>query len=279
MTLVLRCAGVSASSAQELNTAVGRYVPVEPPQGPPYVNGLERVMGQSDRLIVSCDRVPRQVPELRRTGAATLRRWGLDFLVEIAELLISELATNAVRYGAADEIQFSMSHRAGEITIEVIDGSSELPRVGQPTADQESGRGMLLVEAMADRWGASEDGTRTWCTIAVPQPPLRPVAGFWSEWHRGDSVVASGAYFTPEVTLHYARAQLRLLAVAFEAEALGDMWEYWANWKSYLEALKNGEATTATFGYDRFTLTWTVRSALFLPLVGGTPPPHLPRGT
>jgi len=236
-------------------------------------------MERLDRFVVSCSREPQRVSQMRRTGAAYLRKWGFNSCVDTAILLISELVTNAVRYGGAEDITFSISHRTGEITIEVIDGSSEFPRVGQPTADRESGRGMFLVEAMADRWGTSEDGTRTWCTIVVPQPPLRPVAGFWSEWRQEDRAVASGAYFDPEVTLHYSRAQLRLIAVAFEAEMLGDVWELWANWSSYLEALKNGEATTATFGYDRFTLTWTVRPVLFLPLVGGTPPPHLPRGT
>jgi len=248
-----------------------------PQRGTPQVGSLGRAVEHPNRFVVSCSREPRQVGQMRRIGAAHLRKWGLNSCVDTATLLISELVTNAVRYGAED-ITFSMSHRAGEIIIEVIDGSSEFPRVRQPTADGESGRGMFLVEAMADRWGTSEDGTRTWCTIAVPQP-LRPVAGFWSEWRQGGRVVASGAYVTPEDTLRFARAHLRLLAAAFGAELFGDLWDYGTNWASYLKALKNGKETTAAFGYDRFVITWDVRPALFLPLVGGTPPPHLPRGT
>ncbi|KND32135.1 ATP-binding protein [Streptomyces acidiscabies] len=233
-------------------------------------------MEHPDRFVVACSREPQRVGQMRRIGAAHLKLWGLNSCVDTATLLISELVTNAIRYGTED-ITFSLSHKAGEITIEVIDGSSEFPQVRQPAADKESGRGMFLVEAMADRWGTSEDGTRTWCTIAVPQP-LRPIAGFWSEWRQGDRVVASGAYVTPEDTLRYARAQLRLFAAAFKAEMFGDMWEYLAEWGSCLEALKNGEETTATFGYDRFALAWDVRPVLFLPLVGGNPPPHLPGG-
>ncbi|WP_246561965.1 ATP-binding protein [Streptomyces roseirectus] len=125
-------------------------------------------MEHPDRFVVSCSREPQRVGQMRRIGAAHLRKWGLNSVVDTASLLISELVTNAVRYGTED-ITFSMSHRAGEITIEVADGSSEFPRVRQPTADGESGRGMFLVEALADRWGTSEDGARTWCSIAAPQ--------------------------------------------------------------------------------------------------------------
>ncbi|WP_075734424.1 ATP-binding protein [Streptomyces acidiscabies] len=219
-------------------------------------------MQHPDRFVVSCSREPERVSQIRRTGAAHLRKWGLNSLVDTASLLISELVTNAVRYGTGD-ITFSMARRSGEVLIEVTDGSSAFPRVRHPTADEESGRGMFLVEAMADRWGTSEDGTRTWCTLAVRQP-LTPIAGFRSEWRQGNRLIASGSYSTPQDTIHYARAQLRLLTSALEAEPIG------SDWVSCLKALKNGAAATIPFTYDTFTLTWHARPALFLPVVDNT---------
>jgi len=126
-------------------------------------------MEHPDRFVVSCSREPQRVGQMRRIGAAHLRKWGLNSCVDTASLLISELVTNAVRYGTGDTT-LSVAHRAGEILIEVTDGSPDFPQVRQPTTGEESGRGMFLVEALADRWGTSEDGTRTWCSIAAPQP-------------------------------------------------------------------------------------------------------------
>ncbi|GAQ59515.1 ATP-binding protein [Streptomyces acidiscabies] len=225
-------------------------------------------MEHPDRFVVSCSREPERVSQIRRTGAAHLSKWGLNSLVDTASLLISELVTNAVRYGTGD-ITFSMAHRSGEVLIEVTDGSSAFPRVRHPTADEESGRGMFLVEAMADRWGTSADGTHTWCTIAVRQP-LTPIAGFRSEWRQGNRLIASGSYSTPQDTIRYARAQLRLITTALEAELIGYIWESWADWAPSLKTLENGEAATIPFTYDTFTLTWHARPALFLPVVDNT---------
>ena len=80
-----------------------------------------------------------------------------------------EWAINAVRYGETDDIGFSMSHWKGKLRIEVYGGASGCPAVKRPDFDEESGRGTLIVDALAEDWGPSQGGTRTWCTISVPE--------------------------------------------------------------------------------------------------------------
>jgi hypothetical protein len=108
---------------------------------------------------------------LRRLGAAHLHLWGAGSCVDTAKVLISELVTNAVRYGDGIDVGFSIAYGAGQVVIEVADHTPARPRLKQPGDDDESGRGMLLVAAMADAWGTSADGTRTWCSITVPASP------------------------------------------------------------------------------------------------------------
>ena len=109
------------------------------------------------------------VGRLRRIGPAMVVRWGYPGLVESAELLISELVTNALRYGADDAIAFKLVLAADAFVIEVDDGSPGRPQVREAGPDEESGRGMLLVSAVADEWGVSPDGTCTWCVLKIRQ--------------------------------------------------------------------------------------------------------------
>jgi anti-sigma regulatory factor (Ser/Thr protein kinase) len=144
-------------------------------QGPAYA---EPVL---DELALRIERGPNRdgdtvseddalwVGRLRRIGAAMVARWGYPGLVESAELVISELVTNALRYGADDAIAFKLVLVADAFVIEVDDGSPCLPQVRAAGPDEESGRGMLLVSAVADEWGVSPGGTRTWCVLKLPQ--------------------------------------------------------------------------------------------------------------
>ena len=63
-------------------------------------------MDRPDRFIVSCTPGPERVAQLRRTCAAHLRLWGIGACIETATLLLSELVTNAVRYGEATRSPF-----------------------------------------------------------------------------------------------------------------------------------------------------------------------------
>lgn len=106
-----------------------------------------------------------RVRELRRVAAVQLRCWHLPELVETASLLISELVTNALEHGTGREIGFSMAYCDDAVRFEVADGSPNAPILRCPGPDDESGRGMLLISALAVAWGTSDDRTRTWCVL------------------------------------------------------------------------------------------------------------------
>jgi len=89
-------------------------------------------------------------------------------LVDAAELMASELATNCVRHAHTG---FEMTiHSDSEIRVEVRDTGDGQPRVLSPTSREISGRGLRIVEAMSDAWGVipSSNGKSVWFTL--PQP-------------------------------------------------------------------------------------------------------------
>ncbi|MGH3313630.1 MAG: ATP-binding protein, partial [Streptomyces sp.] len=95
---------------------------------------------------------PKSVSYARSLVRGTLRDWGLEALTEPAQLLMSELVTNAVRH-ARGEIELQMS-KGGTLVVEVADGDERLPHRGQVTAEGELGRGLTLVGEIAQQWGA-----------------------------------------------------------------------------------------------------------------------------
>ncbi|PPS89713.1 SpoIIE family protein phosphatase [Streptomyces sp. MH60] len=84
-----------------------------------------------------------------------LEEWGLDTGFT-TELILSELITNAVRYGAPPITVRLLRHRV--LICEVYDASSTAPRVIQAADFDEGGRGLFLVAQLADRWGVRYSG-------------------------------------------------------------------------------------------------------------------------
>jgi anti-sigma regulatory factor (Ser/Thr protein kinase) len=104
----------------------------------------------------------------RRFVADTLRHWGEVEVTGRAELIASELVTNVVRHaGTACRLVLAQNDRF--LRIEVVDFGAGVAVRRNPRVDDVSGRGLLLVEAMADQWGAAHDGEehRVWCEIAL----------------------------------------------------------------------------------------------------------------
>ncbi|MER6503660.1 ATP-binding protein [Streptomyces sp. NPDC001455] len=114
-------------------------------------------------------RAPQHVGEQRRGVAAFLRRSGIECEpVDTVVVAVSELLSNAVLYGGTDTVELSVTYDGlrGKVRVDVNDrtpGARAEPRL--PGDDQEGGRGLLLVGALADEWGVSEDGCITWCLI------------------------------------------------------------------------------------------------------------------
>jgi anti-sigma regulatory factor (Ser/Thr protein kinase) len=102
-----------------------------------------------------------------------LWEWGLAHLSEDVELLVSELVTNAVDASAAADgispVRLWLLADGTRVLILVWDASSRPPVPGDVGADSESGRGLLLVEAVSQRWdwylSADTGGKVVWATL------------------------------------------------------------------------------------------------------------------
>lgn len=90
-----------------------------------------------------------------------------------AALLLSELVTNALRHGSPPgrEIAVTLERTAGLLRLEVEDAGDYLPRPRTPDLEDECGRGLTLVAALADDWGVAPrlgPGKRVWVTLKLP---------------------------------------------------------------------------------------------------------------
>ncbi|MEV8122770.1 ATP-binding protein [Streptomyces sp. NPDC085944] len=100
---------------------------------------------------------PRGARLARLLATEQLRAWGLP--LDPARLLVAELANNAADHGRVPGRDFRLTlYVIGDILrIEVTDTrGQELPAPQEPSSDAESGRGLLLVEALSHRWGVTE---------------------------------------------------------------------------------------------------------------------------
>lgn len=113
------------------------------------------------------------VPRARHALDRWLRDRGASpDLREQAALVVSELATNAVKHTDSSWILCAAAYSSyGGVQVEVHDDdtSSRAPRRRTPTAERESGRGLHIVEALARRWGVTVSpvtrGTAVWAQL------------------------------------------------------------------------------------------------------------------
>ncbi|MFD8456514.1 ATP-binding protein [Streptomyces antimycoticus] len=114
---------------------------------------------------------PGEVAALRRIVRTHLTLWGLPHLVEVAQICVSELVANVITHvGTGTPTTLVVAMKGTHVRIEVHDPDGKaLPTLVSATSASESGRGLALVTAMADRWGVipTEKGKTTWCEIAT----------------------------------------------------------------------------------------------------------------
>ncbi|MFB7496785.1 ATP-binding protein [Streptomyces sp. NPDC056161] len=130
-----------------------------------------RVLVTEDGSPVVSVCLPREaasVPQARRLVRRTLTGWDLPDLVDPAELIVSELASNAVRHARHGTFRLTIRRRgAGSVRLEVIDKCQSPPVRKTAGADDDNGRGLALVEALSRRWGTEPLpwGKRVWADV------------------------------------------------------------------------------------------------------------------
>ena len=130
---------------------------------------------QPDQRRESVALVPdRGAPEVARVLVKQVcEEWGVRRLSRLGQLIVSELVTNGVVH-ARTELGVTVRFRGRTLSIAVRDGDPRLlhPSGGGAEADGRGyGRGLLIVDSMADSWGCTPtaDGKVTWATLDLPE--------------------------------------------------------------------------------------------------------------
>ncbi|MGW2448774.1 ATP-binding protein [Streptomyces sp. NPDC001675] len=124
---------------------------------------------------------PRGARLARLLATEQLTSWGVP--LEPAALIVAELAANAATHGRVTGRDFRLTLYvvADVLRIEVTDTRGDrLPRVGTPDPDADSGRGLMLVDALADRWGVTPGlppRKTVWAEIVLPPRPGNSCSG------------------------------------------------------------------------------------------------------
>lgn len=151
----------SAEAAQVLPAPVGLQAATPPSVGMPCAV-----------LAVSFASREELVPGVRHSVRSLVAIWGFEELTERLELLVSELAGNAVRHGHGLSVNILVKVQAGTALLEVEDASPAAPVVHEAGDDEECGRGLMLVGFLADDWGwrpTECGGKSVWASLAVPE--------------------------------------------------------------------------------------------------------------
>ncbi|MER6066614.1 SpoIIE family protein phosphatase [Streptomyces sp. NPDC001792] len=112
---------------------------------------------------------PAAVSDARAWAARQLTTWGLDDLLFPTELIVSELVTNAIRYGRPPAELRLIRHHV--LVCEVTDSNTAQPRLRRARTTDEGGRGLFLVAQLAERWGCRHGQNHK--TIWSEQPIAR----------------------------------------------------------------------------------------------------------
>jgi anti-sigma regulatory factor (Ser/Thr protein kinase) len=130
--------------------------------GDPFGDG---VSGHFSQVFIP---VPEAVPAVRRFVTGVLRLWREEAMTADAELVASELATNAVLH-ADSPFRVSVDRSIGVVCIAIQDAVEGLAEQQPPSRDEMTGRGMAIVDALSRRWGcdALPAGKVVWAELAA----------------------------------------------------------------------------------------------------------------
>ena len=117
--------------------------------------------------------IPPSVTVARHLVLELLRSWNAPHDREDAALLVTELVSNVVDHVRGEaNLTLELDLSDAWLRIAVVDGSAIRPVVQELSHDRPRGRGMRMVESIADRWGAEDHrgGKRVWFEL---RPPVR----------------------------------------------------------------------------------------------------------
>lgn len=132
--------------------------------------------GVFERVEMECQPEPSSARAARELVAAALAAWEMDDLVEVAQLLTSELVTNVVLH-AKTAFQVAVEAEPPVARVEVHDAVEHLPVRAPAPLESEHGRGLMLVEALASQWGSrvADGGKVVW--FSLRSVLVEPAAG------------------------------------------------------------------------------------------------------
>jgi anti-sigma regulatory factor (Ser/Thr protein kinase) len=138
---------------------------------------------EAHQLALSLPATPAAATAARHHAVSAIAGWDKELsneVVRTAELLVSELVTNAVQYAGTGSVSLAVCLDEAVLRIEVCDTSPVLPQPALPDADSEGGRGLFLVAALADRYQAepTKTGKRCWAEIDLINKPSQEIACF-----------------------------------------------------------------------------------------------------
>jgi anti-sigma regulatory factor (Ser/Thr protein kinase) len=159
-SVLSRCAGFTAATvAERVETAARAYV--EDERRDDLALFVVRVPTRTATSTSASTELPpsaASAARARRFVAAALAALPDRRAVEVAELLTSEVVTNAVLHGGS-AVRVEVESVDGRTRISVCDNDPGHPEVRTPALDDESGRGMRLVDSLARRWGVQPAGS------------------------------------------------------------------------------------------------------------------------
>ncbi|KPC73057.1 ATPase [Streptomyces sp. NRRL WC-3753] len=125
--------------------------------------------------------LPSRIGQVRRIVSAQLRYWHMDLLIDRAVLGVTELLTNVHLHARPDKTcTVEVELLLDRLTVSVRDHDPRLPVVDDAEPLATCGRGLAMVAAMSESWGArpeGESGKVVWFTLptaVTPAPPTAP---------------------------------------------------------------------------------------------------------
>ncbi|MFG3052887.1 SpoIIE family protein phosphatase [Kitasatospora sp. NPDC048239] len=150
-------AGPDRTPEQTCADVLGALLPAHPQDDIALLVARTRVLASDQVAEWEVPSDPAAVGGVRAAVAERLALWGLDEAAFVTELILSELVTNAIRYGTGPIRVRLLRDRA--LICEVSDTSSTSPHLKYAATTDEGGRGLFLVAQFADRWGTRYTAT------------------------------------------------------------------------------------------------------------------------